>query len=83
MCFYPAGLPNYDDKLFCVGYRSPEKTYLCVWRLDSDAGTLEISLDGSKAKVLYPSDGNCTLSGDANTLRVTLESQKSAAFIEV
>ena len=83
VCFYPAGLPNYDDKIFCVGYKSPEKTYLSVWRLDSEEETLTVPVDGSKAKVLYPSGGNCTVSGDANSLSVTLPAQNSAAFIEL
>ena len=51
--------------------------------MDSEDDTLTIPVDGSKAKVLYPSDGNCKLSGDAETLSVTLECMNSAVFIEL
>jgi alpha-galactosidase len=77
--FFPCGLPHYDDKIFCTAYKS-DKTYLAVWRLDTDVEALEIPLCGTHAKILY---GKGELEGDENSLTVILPQENSAVFIEL
>ncbi len=81
--FYPAGLPNYDDALFCVGYRSPRKTYLAAWRMETQESTLKLALDGRNARIVYPADGSCTVRGNENSLEITLNAQNTAVFLEI
>lgn len=83
VCYYPSGMPSYDDLFFCVGYRSPGKHYLSVWRLNSEEASLTIPINGKTARVLYPSDSLCKLHGTENQLTITLPEQNSAVFIEV
>lgn len=77
--FFPCGLPHYDDKIFCTAYKS-DKTYLAVWRLDTDVEALEIPLCGTHAKILY---GKGELEGDENSLTVILPQENSAVFLEL
>lgn len=81
--FYPAGMPRYEDRMFCVGYAGRNRRFLSVWRLDGEQATLRISVDGSGAKVLYPADSRAVLKGDKEYLEVTLPKRNSAVFMEL
>jgi len=77
--FYPCGLPCYDQKLFCAGYRGAN-TYLAVWRLDTDESTLTIPVCADQMQVLY---GNAETQETDNGFTVTLPNRCSAAIIQV
>ena len=79
--FYPFGIPCYEDKLFCVGMRSKDKTYLKVWRLDTDEDTLCISMNSQDARVIYPAVNNAVLKINDQTLNITLQNPNSAVLI--
>ena len=77
--FYPCGLPCYDQKIFCTGYRGAN-TYLAVWRLDTDESTLTIPVCADQTQVLY---GNAETLKTDNGFTVTLPNRCSAAIIQV
>lgn len=75
--FYPCGLPTYDQKLFCAGYRG-KKTYLAVWRLDTKETAITIPVPGCQAQVVY---GKARIEDATAGIRVILPRENSAAII--
>lgn len=77
--FYPCGIPSYDQKLFCAGYRG-KNTYLAVWRLDTEQTFLAVPANVPQAKVLY---GAAQIKQVPGGLTVTLPRKNSAAIIQL
>jgi len=82
--FYPLGLPSFEDKRICAGYRADKKTYLGVWRLDGNE-EIEIPLTFSinSVRVGYPINNDCEIAYDENGIKVRMPKKYSAAVIVV
>ena len=80
--FYPTGLNQYEDAWVCNGFRSEEKTYLCILRL-GDEDTLTVpNTDGTGAKILYPQNSDAVLTQKGSDLAVKL-TERSGVFIQL
>jgi alpha-galactosidase len=88
--FWPLGLPGWTDSWVALGMRSPDATYVTVWRRgpDGDQAALPIAhLRGQPATavVRYPGPDVAAVAWEAaaGALRVTLPRAPSACLIEL
>ena len=82
--FYPLGLNAYHSGWACVGYKTENKRYLAVWRLDSKDKELTIPLKDLKdIEILYPSDSKCEVLMDLGNIKITLPDFYSAVILSV
>lgn len=83
--FYPLGIPEFSDKLFCSAYKYPSCLRLGVWRTDSGAESICIPLDTEykNARIAYPSECAAKVKRTPDGIQVTLPEQFSAVIIEV
>jgi len=82
--FYPAGFGSPNDKWLCSGYKSSEKAYLCVWRMDTDEDTWSVNISGiTSAKILYPGSDYADVCVKDGKLTFKLPGKYSAVFVEI
>ena len=82
--FYPLGIPQYSDKLFCCAYRYPKCIRIAVWRLDTEDSELYIPLNENicGTKILYPQNNCCNLHMEKGGIRVCLKNKFTAVLIQ-
>jgi alpha-galactosidase len=80
--FYPLGLSDVTnpDAQLCLGMRSPEQTYMGVWRVDGPA-TTKVPWMSGEARLLYPSDLGIKLSAAEGTLEIEFPRSRMACVI--
>jgi alpha-galactosidase len=80
--FYPLGLSDVTnpDAQLCLGMRSPEQTYMGVWRVDGPAKT-KVPWTYGGARLLYPSDLGIKLSAAKGTLEIEFPRSRMACVI--
>jgi len=80
--FYPLGLSDgtNPDAQLCLGMRSPEQTYMGVWRVDGPA-TTKVPWMYGEARLLYPSDLGIKLSAAEGTLGIEFPRSRMACVI--
>ena len=83
--FWPLDVPAFADQWVSVGLRSKRKTYLAVWRLNSESETCVLPLphlpeSNVHVRCSYPVVQNCDWQWDTNTafLSVSLPQMYSA-----
>ena len=83
--FYPLGIPKYTDHWLVSAYRYPNCVRVAVWRLDSEAATLEIPLQESfqSVQVIYPSTSRCETELGEGAIRVTMPRTNTAVILEL
>lgn len=85
--FFPDGVQAYGRKWLTVGYRAEDKSYIAVWRLDSDESTHFIPLDNminaNNAEIIYPLENQCTLTRKSGGITAELPNKYSAAIIKL
>ena len=81
--FYPLGIETVNREWLCTGYRCREKTYLVVWRLDSEEECKSIHLEGdiNEVKVVYPANDNSEIRYTKNDIEVVLHDKFSAVIL--
>lgn len=80
--FYPLGMPNVTDRQapIALGMRAGAWTAIAVWRLDG-GDTVELAVDGTKAKILYPTDLGIEVQAAANKLTIRFPRPKMACIV--
>lgn len=83
--FYPLGLPNYRDGFLCSALRFSDCIRMAVWRIDAadDCVTIPLTDFCHAAKILYPSDSDCSVSLQSACLSVQLPARYRAVLIEI
>ena len=81
--FYPLGLPQYFAGWQCAGYKTKDKAFLAVWRMESEKDVSEIPVKADNARIIYSLDnmGECTLSDEGITVRI--KKKNNALLIEL
>ncbi len=80
--FYPLGLPEYNGKWQCVGYKSEEKMFLVVWRMNSEQDEILIPINLDKANIVFGL-GNVGMLDISNSgLSVEIKEKFNAVIIE-
>ena len=82
--FYPLGIPNYHDAFLCLGMRFQDCTRLSVWCMKTQERQIFIPLEASDqdARILYPSNSECTVKTLTDGLLVTFPNAYRAVLIE-
>ena len=80
--FYPVGINQFEDAWICTGFRSEDKTYLCVIRLGEEDTLTIPNVDGKAAKVLYPQAPKAELAATSDGLAVKL-AENAGVVIEL
>lgn len=87
--FWPLGLSKFDDTWISLGLKTDKKTYVAVWRRDSDIDTCTIPVNhlvgkDVKVKCAYPLEGNCEYQWNkaSGTITVKLPNRVSARLFE-
>jgi alpha-galactosidase len=82
--FYPLGLNTYQKPFAAIGYKTKDKRYLAVWKMDTKEQSIEIPLENPKnAKLLYPLDTDARLQINDNGITLNMPSKFSAVLIEI
>lgn len=83
--FYPLGIPRYTDEMYCLGYDCGSVKRLTVWKMNDEAGTLDIPLDFDfeDAKILYPSCSDYKIKKTKDGISVTSKEKDSCVLIEL
>ncbi|MDO8685408.1 MAG: alpha-galactosidase, partial [Clostridiales bacterium] len=88
--FWPLGLPSFSAGWTCLGLDCGGKSYLAVWRLDSDNEMCRLPLSSIKGcrisvKCTYPSYAGCEYEWNeaAGVLEVALPQKYCARFFEI
>lgn len=76
--FWPLGVSHYNDVWACMGLRAGRKTYVAVWRRNSDRSTAELPirhLTGCAAEVrcIYPAKGECDATWNSASGKLTVQ----------
>ncbi|NIA06310.1 MAG: alpha-galactosidase [Actinobacteria bacterium] len=79
--FWPLGLPSFSDEWISLGLRCGKKTYLSVWRLESEEDSCSILLrclgpDKVKCRCGYPLESRCKWEWDGRHGRLNVELPK-------
>lgn len=81
--FYPIGLPNLNDKVFCLGFKYKECIRVAVWCFEDTDKEVVLPLKSNSAKILYPSDTKITLSREKDGLKASIPAECSSVIIEI
>ena len=82
--FYPLGMPDVTNRQrpVALGMRAPGLTAIAVWRLEG-ADTVELPVDSSKARLLYPDNLGIDAGAKSGTLMVRFPRPKMACIVVV
>jgi alpha-galactosidase len=82
--FFPLGVPSIVDEEspVALGMRSPDKTFLAVWRLNGPATVQVTAEQVAQGKLLYPVDLGVLVEQSGTRLAVTFPRKHMAAIIE-
>ena len=80
--FYPLGLPQYNDEWQCVGYKSDEKMYLAIWRMDSGLDKIIVPINVDKANIVFGLSNVGTVGISESGLSVEINEKFNAVIIE-
>ena len=84
VAYFPLGINQYGAGFLCTGYRSPEKNYMTVWRLNAEEETVSIPVSGvSSAEIIYPSNTKGHVQVLDKELKATLPDQYSAMVLQL
>ncbi len=88
--FWPLGISNYSDGWVCLGLRTDDRTYLAVWRRNSESDTCTFPLKdmknkNAKIKCLYPKYEECEYAYNHknNTVSVKFPVMYTARLFEI
>ncbi|PRX18166.1 alpha-galactosidase [Orenia metallireducens] len=88
--FWPLGLPSFDDQWISLGLKTAKKTYVAVWRLNSQVNTCRLPirhLKGMEVKVrmTYPLEveGEGYWNQSSGILTVSLPQNNTARIFEL
>jgi alpha-galactosidase len=84
--YWALGLPTFQSEWTSLALRCGDKTYLAVWRLDSEraAETLKLPyLDAAAVTCIYPPEPNCAWAWMDDALQVTLPQTWCARIFKV
>jgi len=84
--YWPLGLPTFAREWTSLALRCADKTYLAVWRLDSEQAEAVLPLnylDHPAVDCLYPPTPNCEWRWESSALHVTLPQKFSARIFKL
>lgn len=60
--FYPMGIPDYNDKVICLGFKYKICKRIALWCFDDLDREIAVPIEYNNAKIIYPSDTKITIS---------------------
>lgn len=81
--FYPLGIPKIGDGIICVAFRYKQCIRMAVWCFNENSKRVEIPLECSAAKLLYPLELSVETHKKEGGVAVKFPAAYTSAIIEI